>query len=104
MILGLDQDYIPFGLRNNRKGDWKRQNTFWNNLVQPVNIGRVWYDTGRVRYERDYKNRAYPFSPKHTCLLQTNQPTPFFSPRVTKDFTKEKSEREIALEKAWIKD
>ena len=32
MLLGLDQVYTPFGLRNNRKGNWKRENTFWNKL------------------------------------------------------------------------
>ena len=45
-----------------------------------------------------------PHRPRLVCLLPTNQPTPFFPPRATEDFTKEKREREIALEKAWIKD
>ena len=65
MILGLDQDYIPFGLRNNRKVDWKRENTFWNKLGQPVYTGRVWY-------ERDYKNRGLPFGPNR---LVSSKPT-----------------------------
>ena len=97
MILGLDQDYIPFGLRNNRKGDWKRENTFWNKLGQPAY-------TGRVRYERDYKNRAYPFGPNRLVSSKPTSRCPSSPPRAIEDFTKEKSEREIALEKAWIKD
>ena len=45
-----------------------------------------------------------PLRPRLVCLLPTNQPTPFFPPRETEDFIKEKRKREIALEKAWIKD
>jgi len=51
MLLGLDQVYTPFGLRNNRKGNWKRENTFWIKLGQSVYTGRVRYATGCVRYE-----------------------------------------------------
>ena len=65
MILDLDQVYIPFGLRNNRKENWKRENTFWIKLGQSVY-------TGRVRYKRDYKNRAYPFGPNR---LVSSKPT-----------------------------
>ena len=72
MLLGLDQVYTPFGLRNNKKGNWKRENTFWIKLGQSVYTGRVRYDTGRVRYERDYKNRAYPFGPNR---LVSSKPT-----------------------------
>ena len=72
MILSLDQDYIPFGLRNNKKGDWKKENTFWNNLGQPTYTGRVRYATGRVRYERDYKNRITPSA--QTSLSPSKQP------------------------------
>ena len=45
-----------------------------------------------------------PLQPRPVCLLPNSQPTPFFPPRATKDFSKEKREREIALEKPWIKD
>ena len=53
-------------MRNNREGEWKRENTFWNNLGQPAY-------TGRVRYERGYKT-------EHTLLAKTvlslsNQPS-----------------------------
>ena len=34
--------------------------------------GRVRYDTRRVRYKRDYKNRAYPFGPNR---LVSSKPT-----------------------------
>ena len=72
IILGLDQVYIPLGLRNNRKGNWKRENTFWIKLGQSVYTGRVRYATGRVRYERDYKTRSTPSA--QTCLSPSNQP------------------------------
>ena len=93
MILGLDQDYIPFGLRNNRKGDWKRENTFWNKLGQPVYTGRVRYSTGHVRYEWDYKTEWYPFGPDRLVSFQPTQPPTSSSPRAIKDFTKKKERR-----------
>ena len=90
MILDLDQDYIPFGLRNNRKGDWKRENTFWNYLGQPTYTGRVRYATRRVRYEWDYKTRCTPLA---QIDLSSSKPTsrrPSSSPRATIDFTKKR--------------
>ena len=80
MLLSLDQDYIPFGLRNNSKGDWKRENTFWNNLGQPAYTGRVRYATGRVRYERDYKIERTPSA--QTDLSPPNQLSRCFPPHL----------------------
>ena len=62
-----------FGLRNNRKGDWKRENTFWNNLGQPAY-------TGHVRYERDYKTERTPSA--QTTLSPSNQPSRRFLPHL----------------------
>ena len=102
MILGLDQDYIPFGLRNNRKGDWKRENTFWNSLGQPAYTGRVRYATGRVRYERDYKTSRTPSA--QTDSSCSKPPSRRLLPHLGRPrISPKKGEREIALEKACIK-
>ena len=88
--------YIFFGLRNNRKGDWKRENTFWNNLGQPAY-------TGRVRYERDYKTSRTPLAQTDSSSSKPASRCPSSPPRATVEFHQEKREREIALEKSCIK-
>ena len=74
-----------FGLRNNRKGDWKRENTFWNNLGQPAY-------TGHVRYERDYKTERTPSA--QTTLSPSNQPSRRFLPHLGRPRTSPRKRRE----------
>ena len=81
------------GLSNIRERDWKRENTFWNYLGQPAYTGRVRYDTGRVRYERDYKNRPYPFGPTDLSSSNPTSRRPSSSPRATEEFTKKRERR-----------
>jgi len=67
-----------------------------------VYTGHVRYYTGRVWYERDYKNRSTPLA--QTSLSPSKQPANALLPHLGRpsNFTK-KREREIALEKACIK-
>ena len=88
MILSWVKIIYLFGLRNNRKGDWKRENIFWNKLGQLAYTGRVRYATGRVQYEWGYKTERTPSA--QIDLSSPNQPSrhPSSSPRATEDFTK----------------
>ena len=77
MVLDKKSDSTQFGSRlytfldweTIEKGDWKREITIWNNLIQPAYTGRVRYATGRVRYatgrvryERGYKTERTPLA------------------------------------------
>ena len=56
-------------------------------MGQPAYTGRVRYATGRVRYERDYKNRSTPSAQTSLIFFQATQPSSSSSPRATEDFT-----------------
>ena len=59
-------------------------------VTQPAYTGRVRYTTGRVRYERDYKNRSTPSA--QTSLSPSKQPADALLPHLGRpsNFTKKR--------------
>ena len=95
MALDKRSDHIRFGSRFYTFLDWVTMEKGIGSEKTPFGIS--WASpcipdvsdmpTRRVRYEHDYKNRAYPFGLDKFVSFQPNQPPTSSSPRATEDFT-----------------
>ena len=81
LVLSLDQDHIPFWTeKQQRKGIGREKSPCGISWASPRIPDMSGMTTGRVRYERDYKNRITPLA--QTSLSPSKQPADALLPNL----------------------